>query len=177
MRLALRQLRQTFRIGFSASNMARPETPSTSATTFASLMLAVSSSLCTRLAAWTRSRMRLFRCRVSAHVADRWRRDEASDESMREQVRDPLAVLHIGLPARHGLHVVRIDQDYLKAPFKEVEDRFPVHACGLHRHVCARRVRQPLVKPEQLGGRHAESSHLGLRRPWCSRRHAVTDSL
>jgi len=51
------------------------------------------------------------------------------------------AVLHIGLPARHGLHVVRIGQDYLEAPFKEVED--PVHACGLHRHVCARRVRLP----------------------------------
>ena len=26
------------------------------------------------------------------------------------------AVLHIGLPARHGLHVVRIGQDYLEAP-------------------------------------------------------------
>ena len=75
------------------------------------------------------------------------------------------AVLHIGLPARHGLHVVRIGQDYLKAPFKEVEDRFPVYARRLHRHVCACRVRQPLVKPEQLGGRRAESSHLGLRPP------------
>ena len=64
-----------------------------------------------------------------------------------------------------------------KLRLEEVEDRFPVHARRLHRRVCARRVRQPLVKPEQLGGRHAESSHLGLRRPWCSRRHAVTDSL
>src|SRR5438132_7736251 len=54
--------------------------------------------------------------REIAHVADRWRRDEASDEPMREEVRDPLAVLHVGLPARHGLHVVRIGQDYLDAP-------------------------------------------------------------
>src|SRR5438128_10999789 len=122
----------------SASNMARPEMPSTSATMFASLMLAVSSSLCTRLAAWTRSRMRLFRCRVrsrKSRIGGGGMKLRMSPCARRFAIR---AVLHIGLPARHGLHVVRIGQDYLKAPFKEVEDGFPVHACGLHRHVCAR---------------------------------------
>ena len=127
----------------SASNMARPEMPSTSATMFASLMLAVSSSLCTRLAAWTRSRMRLFRCRVrsrKSRIGGGGMKLRMSPCARRFAIR---AVLHIGLPARHGLHVVRIGQDYLEAPFKEVEDGFPVHACGLHRHVCARRVRLP----------------------------------
>jgi hypothetical protein len=64
---ALRQLCQnsgSVSPATSASNMARPETPSTSETTFASLMLAVFSSLCTRFVALTRSRTRLFRCRV-----------------------------------------------------------------------------------------------------------------
>ena len=59
--------------------------------------------------------------REIAQVADRWRRNEArADEPMREEVRDPLAVLHVGLPAWHGLDVVRIGQDYLEAPLEKL---------------------------------------------------------
>jgi len=114
-----------------------------------------------------------------AQVADRWRWDEArTDEAMREQVRDPRAVLYIGLPARHRLDVPGIGQDHLEASFEKIEYRFPIHARGLHRHVRACRLRQPLGKPEQLGGRRAESLHLGLHPPaTCNRRHATTDSL
>ena len=47
--------------------------------------------------------------REIAQVTDRWRRDEVrAYEPMHEEVRDPLAVLHIGLPAGYGLDVVRI---------------------------------------------------------------------
>jgi hypothetical protein len=76
-----------------------------------------------------------------AQVADRWRWDEArTDEAMREQVRDPLAVFYVGLPARHRLDVPRIGQDDLEASFEKIEYRFPIHARGLHRHVRACRL-------------------------------------
>jgi hypothetical protein len=59
--------------------------------------------------------------REIAQVADRWRRNEArADEPMREKVRDPLAVLHVDLPAWHGLDVVRIGQDYLETPLEKL---------------------------------------------------------
>ncbi len=100
----------------------------------------------------------LAMAREIAQVADRWRRNEAcADKPVREKVRDPLAVLHVGLAARHRLDVVRIGQDYFEAALEQVEDRFPVHARGLHRHMRARRLCQPLVKPEQFAGRRAES--------------------
>jgi len=59
--------------------------------------------------------------REIAQVADRWRRNEArADEPMREEGREPLAVLHVGLSARHGLDVVGIGLDYLEAPLENL---------------------------------------------------------
>ena len=46
----------------------------------------------------------------------------------------PLRVVHIGLPARHVLHVARVHQQHFKAAcFEDLEDRNPVHAGRLHR--------------------------------------------
>lgn len=65
----------------------------------------------------------LTMAREIARVPDCWRRDETStNQAMRQQIRDPLAVLHVGLPARHRLDVVRIGQDDLEAPFEEIEN-------------------------------------------------------
>src|ERR1039458_7246965 len=103
-------------------------------------MLAVSSSLCTRFVAWTRSRMRLLRCRVRsrksriggggiklARMSPCARRFAIHSQSFTSVFRPGTALI-----------MVRIGQDYLEAPLEEVENRFPVHARRLHRHVCTR---------------------------------------
>ena len=54
--------------------------------------------------------------RQIAQVADGQRGDEArANETMREEIRDPLAVLDIRLPARHRFDVVRIGQHDVEA--------------------------------------------------------------
>ena len=65
-----------------------------------------------------------------AHSSDGcWWNEAWPEKPVKQQVGNPLCVLDIGLPAWHGSHVLRIDQDEC-APLvlNQVEDRPPVHA-------------------------------------------------
>jgi len=52
-----------------------------------------------------------------------------------EQLGDPATVLHIGLPARDLGKLRGVGQDAGDGLLEPVEDRWPVHARALHRHV------------------------------------------
>ena len=87
--------------------MARPDTPSTSLATLASLMLASSSTFWTRLMhrGTVADQARPLPGQV-AQLADRRRRDEAGpQQAVLEQLGDPLGVLDVGLAARDLLDV------------------------------------------------------------------------
>jgi hypothetical protein len=68
-----------------------------------------------------------------------------------QPLRDPLAILHVGLAPRHVLEVRRIDQQTGEAIFERVVNRFPVDAGALHRHVRDRVRFQPVAQREQVG--------------------------
>ncbi len=71
----------------------------------------------------------------------------------------PLAVAHVGLSAGHILDVTRIDQVDNEAPlFKNLEQRDPIHAGGLHRDRVHLTVLQPLRKGQVVLGEAAETS-------------------
>jgi hypothetical protein len=71
------------------------------------------------------------------------------------QVSDPLRVVDVGLAARYGLQMLRVDQQQLEAFLEHVEDRLPVTAGALHREVRHAPLRQPLA---QRGGNGSRSS-------------------
>src|SRR5437773_702326 len=75
------------------------------------------------------------------------------------QVREPLAVLDVGLATGHGLDMLRVDEQDLETGFKNVVHRPPVHAGALHRDVRASRRRQPVGQPEQLARCRAEGAY------------------
>lgn len=91
-------------------------------------------------------------------------RDETrANEPVRQEIRQPLAVLHVRLASGNGLDVIGIRQHHLEAPLKDVEDGFPVHAGRFQRDVGTARFREPAVQLQQLGRRRPEPSHLGAR--------------
>ncbi len=58
-----------------------------------------------------------------------------TQESMLQQLRDPLTVFRIGLASRNCLNVLRVREQKLKLTFKNVPHRLPLDPCGLHGHV------------------------------------------
>jgi hypothetical protein len=56
-----------------------------------------------------------------------------AQETMFVQLLKPLCVVHVGLSARHILHVTRIHkEDFETARLEDLEDRDPVHAGRFH---------------------------------------------
>ena len=47
---------------------------------------------------------------------------------MLQEIRNPFGIFDIGLAARHGFDVLRIDQQELELLFQEVPNRSPIHA-------------------------------------------------
>ena len=67
------------------------------------------------------------------------------------QLLQPLAIQHVGLAARHVLHAPGIHQDHREAPlFQHTEQRYPVHAGGLHGHGLHTALRQPVRQTVQV---------------------------
>ena len=99
----------------SAASIARPLTPRTSVATAASLRLAPSSVFCSRLTSLgALLHQRLAVAGQLAQLADRRRGDEAGpQQAVAQQVGQPLAVLDVRLAPRHGLDVLRVDQQQL----------------------------------------------------------------
>ncbi len=72
------------------------------------------------------------------------RHKAAADQAVAKQVGDPLAVLHIGLAARHVLDVVRVADHQFEGPVQHCIDRLPVDPGALHRDMRAAVLLKPL---------------------------------
>ncbi len=77
-------------------------------------------------------------------------------QAMTEQVSDPLRVVDVGLAARYGLQMLRVDQQQLEAFLEQVEYRLPVTAGALHRDVRHAPLRQPLAQLLQVVAHRAK---------------------
>ncbi len=85
---------------------------------------------------------------------------------MPQQVGDPLAVLDIGLPAGHGLHVVRVhQQDGPPLLLEEVVHRPPVDSRRLHGDVRDAEAAEPVGQRQQVGRHRAEGADPAAHRP------------
>ena len=146
----------------SASSMSRPETPSTSVATPASLMLASSSTFWMRLAAADRSWINCVRCRVRSRNSrigcggTKLARSRPCCSSWAIHC----AVLDVGLAAGHLLDVLGVDQDDADVALQEVEDRLPVDAGRFHRHVRDAVAGQPVRQGQQVAGHGREGADL-----------------
>src|SRR6266850_6211627 len=69
-----------------------------------------------------------FACWLRGH-------ETPSQQSVLQQVRDPLAVFLVRLPTGHSFNVLRIHQQHLELLRKNVPHRLPVHASRLHGHM------------------------------------------
>jgi hypothetical protein len=67
--------------------------------------------------------------RQIAQFADwRGRHETGLQQTVPQQLGDPLAVLHVGLAVGHSLDVLGIDQNDVNPALEDVEDRLSVHA-------------------------------------------------
>lgn len=60
------------------------------------------------------------------------------------QIGNPLRILHIRLPTRNRLDVVRVHQSHVKVCFKDIPDRLPIRARALHRYIGNFLLREPI---------------------------------
>src|SRR5436189_291363 len=88
-----------------------------------------------------------------------------SQQSMQQQIGNPLRILHVGLAPGHVLDVLCIGHDQLERSFQNGVDRFPVHPGALHGHVRAAFPLQPLTQGQQLARGGAKGSNLFLHFP------------
>ena len=91
-----------------------------------------------------------------------WRHKTTAQQSMRQQLRDPLGVAHIGLATRHRFQMLRVDHHQLHLPFQYVIDRLPVHPGRFHRHLRAPFVNQPIQQRQQILCHRAKLANLFL---------------
>ena len=97
-------------------------------------------------------------------LADRERRDEAwPDHSVTEKVRQPAAVVRIGLVSAPILHIGSVGKDHADVRLEQVEDRLPVAPRALHHGMGAALGNQPGGKPVEFTDDGAELLDL---RPW-----------
>ena len=80
------------------------------------------------------------------------------------QLLQPLAVQHVGLAAGHVLDAPGVHQHHLEAPFfQHPEQRYPVHAGGLHDHGVHVALGQPVRQTVQVRREGLELTHRRLR--------------
>jgi hypothetical protein len=77
-----------------------------------------------------------------------------------QEVGDPFAVPHIGLPSRHRLDVAGVNEQEREAAFQQIPDRPPVDAGALERHMGAARSEQPVGQCQEIRRHGAEGAHL-----------------
>ena len=70
---------------------------------------------------------------------------------MTEQIADPLRIGHVGLATRHGLDVLRIDDQQLEMAFEQIVDGLPINASAFHRDVSHGMTLQPIAQGQQIG--------------------------
>ena len=83
---------------------------------------------------------------------------------MRQQIRNPRRIIHIGLAPRDIADVLRVRQHQLETLFEHMPHRLPIYPRGLHRHVGHSMHAQPFVEFKQRRGRRPKISHLIMPR-------------
>jgi hypothetical protein len=98
---------------------------------------------------------------------------------MPQQLRDPLAVAHVGLLAGDRLDVAGVDQQQPPAGvLQHVVQWPPVDASGLHRDLLDALLGQPRAQRQEVASHGAEAPDLFTWRPGCLRdQHAGHDQL
>ncbi len=81
-------------------------------------------------------------------------------QAVAQKVDDPLGIAHIGLAARNGLDMLRVDHEHRKAVFQQVVDGLPMPGDA----VLALRTRHDLVVPVDVELRDSEGAG-GMRLP------------
>ena len=82
---------------------------------------------------------------------------------MSEQLRNPLAIHHIGLAARDRLDVLSVSKHHLKVLFEYVPDRLPIHAGRLHGNMPDAKAPEPLSQLTQVLRGAAKAAQMLLR--------------
>ncbi len=80
---------------------------------------------------------------------------------MVKELRQPLAVLDVGLPPRHLLHVPGVAEEQRERVLEDVPDRLPIDARRLHGDVRDALVREPFAERFKIARRRAERPHGG----------------
>jgi hypothetical protein len=87
-------------------------------------------------------------------LTDRRRRHKAGpDHPVRSHVSQPLGIAEVALTAGDPPHVARVAQPHDESRLKRIEDGFPVHASGFHRHQLHLSLGQPSLQLGETGGR------------------------
>jgi hypothetical protein len=73
-----------------------------------------------------------------------------AEQSVPQQVRNPLAVFLVRLPTGHGFDVLRVHQQHLELLRKNVPHRLPVHAGRLHGYMRYAALLEPIGQPKQI---------------------------
>src|SRR5258708_26795816 len=79
-----------------------------------------------------------------------WGHETPAEQSVLHQIRDPLVVFLVRLPARHSFDVLRIHQQRLELLRKNVPHRLPVHSRGLHGQMSYAALREPISQLKQI---------------------------
>src|SRR5208337_4539497 len=112
-----------------------------------------------------RSEPSTWRARKLAQLALRRRRNEAlGNQSMADQIGDPLGILHIGLATRHVPDMPGVADDEVEMPFQHGIDRAPVNAGALHADLRHPKLLQPVPQRFQIARHRPKGPHL-LPRP------------
>jgi len=93
------------------------------------------------------------------------RHETLPDEPVLEQLGDPHAVLHVGLPTRHLPDLRGVGQDTGGSLLEDVEDRLPVDPGALHGDPRDLEGFEPIAQAQQVGHGGAERAHVVLARP------------
>src|SRR5271165_1290932 len=131
--------------------------------TESSLMLASSSVFWRRWIWLLRSRTNCLRIRRTLRISSSLflRYEAAADEPVRHQVGQPSSVVHVGLAARHVLHMRSVGQHQLElAVRQDVPHRLPVDASRLHHDMRASLRRQPRRQGHQVRRRRLKRPNL-----------------
>jgi len=109
---------------------------------------------------------RLAIAREIPQLPNRRRRHEAlADEPVLEQLRDPHAVLHVGLPAGHLRDLCSVGQDTDGRLLEDIEDRLPVDPGAFHGDPRDLEGFEPIAQAQQVSCGGAERPHVLLARP------------
>ena len=92
----------------------------------------------------------------------RRRHERRRQQPVLQQLRDPLRVPHVGLAARHRLHVRGVEQPDLHHLLQAVERRLPIRRGRLHRRDRHPVLDQPVPHHPQRPGRRLERPRLAV---------------